>query len=73
MSRYEDILGCGNVSLSNTTNYYARYTTSFLCNGIVQNSKTPCNLTDADSQPLCADSCVSFAMSNARVWDTDAG
>ena len=56
--RYQQLLGCNNVTLSNTTNYYARYTTSLICNSIVQNSIRPCQLSDATARPLCADSCV---------------
>ena len=58
-SRYQQLLGCGNVNLTNTTNLYARYTTSVICNAIVQNSIKPCALSGADSPPLCAESCVS--------------
>ena len=57
--RYQRLLGCGNVNLTNTTNLYARYTTSVICNAIVQNSIRPCGLSSADSAPLCAESCVS--------------
>ena len=57
--RYQQLLGCGNVNLTNTTNLYARYTTSVICNAIVQNSIKPCALSSADSPPLCAESCVS--------------
>ena len=45
--------------MANTTNLYARYTTSVICNAIVQNSIKPCALSSADSAPLCAESCVS--------------
>lgn len=58
-SRYQQLLGCGNVNLTNTTTLYARYTTSVICNAIVQNSIKPCALSSADSPPLCAESCVS--------------
>ena len=58
-SRYEQLLGCDNVNLTNTTTLYARYTTSVICNAIVQNSIQPCSLSNAASTPLCAESCVS--------------
>src|SRR5438046_7511798 len=58
--RYGSLLGCGHINLQNTTDYYARYTTSLICNGVVQNSKTPCKLTGAATRPLCADSCVRY-------------
>jgi len=57
--RYQTLLGCSSVDLSNATAYYARYTTSVICNAIVQNSITPCGLTGDATTPLCADSCVS--------------
>ena len=57
--RYQRLLGCGNVNLTNTTTLYARYTTSVICNSIVQNSIKPCGLSSAESSPLCAESCVS--------------
>jgi hypothetical protein len=56
--KYQQLLGCSNVDLSNTSNIYARYTASFLCNSIVQNSVQLCGLTGAAARPLCADSCV---------------
>ncbi|KIV87214.1 hypothetical protein PV11_02776 [Exophiala sideris] len=66
-SKYVNLFGCGNINLSNTSDYYARYTLSFLCNGIIQNSKTPCGLSTADSQPLCADSCADLATSEEEI------
>ncbi|CAD6584564.1 MAG: hypothetical protein ASARMPRED_001803 [Alectoria sarmentosa] len=59
--KYQQLLGCGNVNLTNTTNLYARYTTSVICNAIVQNSIKPCALSSADSPPLCAESCAQQA------------
>jgi hypothetical protein len=58
LHRYVEVLGCSNVSLTNTTNLYARYTTSFLCNAIVQASLEKCNEDSNTVAPLCADSCV---------------
>lgn len=66
-SKYVNLFGCGNVNLSNTTAYYARYTTSFICNSIVQNSRTPCGLTDQNARPMCADSCADFALSEEEI------
>lgn len=57
--RYQELIGCSAYNASNTTNYYARYTTSVLCNSIVQNSIDACNLTGTAARPLCADTCVS--------------
>lgn len=66
-SKYVNLFGCNNVDLSNTTDYYARYTTSFLCNGIIQNSRQPCGLSEEDSRPLCADSCADLALSEETI------
>ncbi|OAP57338.1 hypothetical protein AYL99_08076 [Fonsecaea erecta] len=70
-TKYVNIFGCDNVNLGNTSSYYARYTTSFLCNGIVQNSRTPCGLSAADSEPLCADSCAELALSEEQIVSGD--
>lgn len=60
-------IGCTAVNLKNTSDYYARYTISVICNGIVQNSRTACGLTDAQSRPLCATTCVSRACQGLPV------
>lgn len=57
--RYQQLLGCNNINLKNTTNLYARYTTSVICNSIVQNSISLCSLSGAKARPLCAETCVS--------------
>ena len=59
--RYQTLLGCNKVNLSNTTDYYARYATSVICNAIVQNSISPCGLEANATRPLCANDCVSSA------------
>lgn len=58
-TRYQQLLGCDKVNLKNTSNLYARYTTSVICNSIVQNSVIPCKLSSDEARPLCAESCVS--------------
>ncbi|EME78431.1 uncharacterized protein MYCFIDRAFT_97502, partial [Pseudocercospora fijiensis CIRAD86] len=65
--RYQQLIGCSNVNLDNTTAFYARYTTSVLCNAIVQNSIDPCALTDNATRPLCADSCAEYAQSEQEI------
>ncbi|KAI9842603.1 MAG: hypothetical protein M1837_007041 [Sclerophora amabilis] len=65
--KYEQLLGCSGLNLSNTTDIYARYTAGVVCNAIVQNSRTPCSLSDADSRPLCADSCAEHAISEQQI------
>ncbi|KAK5274852.1 hypothetical protein LTR96_001453 [Exophiala xenobiotica] len=66
-TKYVNIFGCDGINPANTTDYYARYTLSFICNGIVQNSKQPCGLSNADSRPLCADSCAELALSEEEI------
>ncbi|KAI6091378.1 hypothetical protein F4821DRAFT_200741 [Hypoxylon rubiginosum] len=71
-NHYQNLLGCGSVDLVNTTNYYARFTTSVICNAIIQNSLTNCTMSDEASRPLCADSCAQYAESEAYLAaDTD--
>ncbi|KAI2464522.1 hypothetical protein F4781DRAFT_68100 [Annulohypoxylon bovei var. microspora] len=65
--QYQTLLGCGNIDLVNTTDLYARFTTSVICNAIIQNSIKPCSLSDQASRPLCADSCAHYAESEAYL------
>ncbi|KFY23556.1 hypothetical protein V493_05808 [Pseudogymnoascus sp. VKM F-4281 (FW-2241)] len=65
--KYQNLLGCSNVDLTNTTELYARFTTSVICNAIIQNSKENCNLTPEQLEPLCADTCTQYALSEGRV------
>lgn len=65
--RYVQLLGCSNIDLDNTTDVYARYTTSVLCNAIVQNSIDDCSLSDDESRPLCADTCAEYAISEQEI------
>ncbi|EKG19284.1 hypothetical protein MPH_03147 [Macrophomina phaseolina MS6] len=69
-SRYVQLLGCTNVDLDNTTDVYARYTTSVLCNAIVQNSIDSCALSADESRPLCADTCAEYAISEQEIAAT---
>ncbi|ETS83089.1 hypothetical protein PFICI_04965 [Pestalotiopsis fici W106-1] len=66
-SKYENLLGCDNIDLTNTTELYARFTTSVICNGIIQNSVDDCGLSGDAARALCADSCAQFAESEAYV------
>lgn len=65
--KYQQLLGCGNINLTNTTNLYARYTTTAICNSIIQNSKKSCSLSDTQAPPVCADSCAQFAESESII------
>ncbi|KAH6958603.1 hypothetical protein HG530_010224 [Fusarium avenaceum] len=69
--QYQSLFGCTNLDLSNTSDLYARFTTTVLCNAIVQNSVQPCGLSEQQSRPLCADNCAEFAQSEAYVTSDD--
>ncbi|KAI9893063.1 MAG: hypothetical protein M1814_000610 [Vezdaea aestivalis] len=71
-TKYQNVLGCSGIDLSNTSSLYARYTTSVLCNAIVQGSRTACSLSDANSRPLCADSCAQYAISEQQIVSMSA-
>ncbi|KAJ6784000.1 hypothetical protein PWT90_07777 [Aphanocladium album] len=66
-ARYEGRFGCGGVDLRNSSNMYARWTTTVLCSAMVQMSVGPCGLSGSASKPLCADSCAEFAQSEASI------
>lgn len=65
--KYQQLIGCSSVNLTNTTDIYARYTTSVICNAIVQNSISACGASGNDTKPLCADSCAEFAISEQEI------
>ncbi|KAI0406214.1 hypothetical protein F4802DRAFT_606457 [Xylaria palmicola] len=64
--QYQTLLGCGAIDLSND-DLYARFTTSVLCNGIVQNSISYCEMSDSAKRPLCAPDCAQYAQSEEYV------
>lgn len=66
-TRYDQLIGCSNFRSGNTTDFYARYTTSVLCNAIVQNSVRPCGLSGNAARPLCAESCAEFAENEQEI------
>ncbi|KAG2420048.1 hypothetical protein HFD88_004846 [Aspergillus terreus] len=65
--KYVQYLGCQDANLTNTGDFYARYTTSTICSGLVQSSKNACHLSDQDSRPLCAQSCAAMAESEESI------
>ncbi|KAI9053084.1 hypothetical protein LZ554_003353 [Drepanopeziza brunnea f. sp. 'monogermtubi'] len=65
--KYQTLLGCRNINLTNTTNLYARFTTSVICNAIIQNSITACGLSSSAARPLCANTCAEHAESEAII------
>ncbi|KAI5250491.1 hypothetical protein E4T43_00074 [Aureobasidium subglaciale] len=69
--RYADLIGCSAFNSSNSSNYYARYTASVLCNAIVQNSINACGLTGDATRPLCANTCAEYAESEQSIAASD--
>ncbi|KAM4056766.1 SH3 domain-containing protein [Hirsutella rhossiliensis] len=65
--KYQNVFGCGGINFTNPGNMYARYTTTVLCNSLVQRSVSDCKLSQQDSRPVCADTCAEFAQSEAFV------
>ncbi|KAG7133348.1 hypothetical protein HYQ45_008443 [Verticillium longisporum] len=65
--KFAQDFGCGNIDLRNTDELYPRFTTSVICNAIVQNSIQACNLAGDDAPPLCADTCAFYAQSEALI------
>ncbi|KAI0132395.1 SH3 domain-containing protein [Xylariales sp. AK1849] len=65
--KYQTLLGCGGITLTNTSELYARFTTSVICNAVIQNSVDACGLTGNAALPLCADSCAQYAESEAYI------
>ncbi|KPM39786.1 hypothetical protein AK830_g6788 [Neonectria ditissima] len=66
-TKYEDTFGCSDVDLTDPSEMYARFTTTIICNAIVQKSISTCDLSDEESRPLCAETCAEFAQSEVYV------
>lgn len=66
-ARYQNVLGCGDINYTDSSNMYARYTTTVLCNTLIQKSIGACSLSGDAARPLCADSCADFAQSEAYI------
>ncbi|KAH6635135.1 hypothetical protein B0J18DRAFT_38982 [Chaetomium sp. MPI-SDFR-AT-0129] len=65
--KFSTLLGCGGIDFTNSSDVYARYTTTIICNAIIQNSITPCELSAAESRPLCAETCAQYAQAEAYL------
>ncbi|CAM1511365.1 Fc.00g088780.m01.CDS01 [Cosmosporella sp. VM-42] len=65
--KYQSLFGCSDIDLTDSTDMYARFTATVLCNAVVQNSIGACGLSEEQSRPLCADTCAEFAQSEAYV------
>ncbi|KAF7717541.1 Uncharacterized protein PECH_005469 [Penicillium ucsense] len=66
-NKYVNQLGCGGLNKSALNDYYAQYTTSAICSGLVQSSIKDCNLSTAQSEPLCAETCALMATSEQEI------
>ncbi|KAF3915257.1 hypothetical protein ABW20_dc0110623 [Dactylellina cionopaga] len=66
-SKYQDLLGCVGLNFSDTSDLYARFTTSILCNRMVQDGQQTCVKDNGETQALCADSCAQFAISEQII------
>ncbi|OOQ85467.1 SH3 domain protein [Penicillium brasilianum] len=66
-SKYVDLLGCDGLNKSAMNDYYAQYTTSVICSGLIQSSKDDCDLSSAQSEPLCAETCALMATSEQEI------
>lgn len=65
--KYQTLFGCDNVDLKNTTDLYARFSTTVICNAIIQNSRAACSLSAAASRPVCAETCAQQAESESMI------
>ncbi|TGZ79204.1 hypothetical protein EX30DRAFT_350353 [Ascodesmis nigricans] len=64
---YGSRFGCSNLTLSDTADKYARFTRTYLCSRMVQDSKDVCGLTDKAATPVCAETCANFARSEQII------
>ncbi|KAI1148710.1 hypothetical protein F4825DRAFT_464672 [Nemania diffusa] len=64
--QYQSLFQCGAVNLSDD-DLYARFTTSVICNGIVQNSISFCDMPTEAKRPLCVSDCSQFAQSEEYI------
>ncbi|KAL2019288.1 hypothetical protein VTK56DRAFT_9755 [Thermocarpiscus australiensis] len=65
--QYANLLGCGGIDFTNTSDLYARFTTTVICNALIQNSIQSCGLSAQNSRPVCADTCAQFAQAEAYL------
>ena len=59
------------MNFQDTSDMYARFTTTVLCNSLVQNAVQDCGLSSEEAEPLCADTCAEFARSEAMITSDD--
>ncbi|KAF8545242.1 hypothetical protein BDD12DRAFT_722282 [Trichophaea hybrida] len=70
--KYRSLFGCGNVTLPDTTGFYARFTKTVLCSRMIQDSRSDCGMTDLTATPVCADTCAQFARSEQMIVSNNA-
>lgn len=66
-ARFVSLFRCQGVNLQDTDDLYARFTTTVLCNSLVQNAVKDCELSTEQAEPLCAETCAEFARSEAFI------
>ncbi|QSL65976.1 hypothetical protein MERGE_003113 [Pneumocystis wakefieldiae] len=66
-NKYVNFYGCSMEDILDANNFYARFTKTILCASVIQESIVACNLTAADSRPVCADTCAEWTTSEAFI------
>ncbi|OLL26121.1 hypothetical protein NEOLI_000627 [Neolecta irregularis DAH-3] len=67
-TKYIDVMHCENIDLVNTTELYARFTTTVLCSAIVAESRGTCS--SGEPPVVCAETCGEFAQSEYSILFT---
>ncbi|KAK5998427.1 hypothetical protein PT974_00806 [Cladobotryum mycophilum] len=65
--KYQSTFGCHDINFTNSSDMYARYSTTVICNAIVQMSMAGCQVAQQDARPVCAETCAEFAQSEAYI------
>lgn len=65
--KYQQLLGCRGIDLIRAKDIYARFTTTVICNAIIQNSRDVCGLSPAAARPICAETCAQQAESESII------
>lgn len=60
-------MGCEGFNSSSFDEYYAQYTTTVICSGVVQSSVAECNLSIKQAEPVCAETCALWATSEESI------
>ncbi|RKF61895.1 putative sh3 domain-containing protein [Erysiphe neolycopersici] len=65
--KYQQLLGCRGIDLTKAKDIYARFTTTVICNAVIQNSRNVCGLSPAAARPVCAETCAQQAESESVI------